>query len=363
MNKIFDTKTQTWRDQTADELGMFGGLFSEPLVYATYDSDGEHFDEFLQRNVKHRKGEWKTDAEGNYYTETLGDREVYGKEVVAYSDILTRENSWLNKIDFFDSDGKTKSKFGTVAKTVANVAPYIIPGFNAYYGAFTATMALAEVLPTFYKAAEGLITGDDAKRSALFKAASKQEGFMRKFNKSHSDEAKDSMLNFEQMGSLVGDVFGQLYQMRAAGSLAGVFKNSKKAEADIIKNIKTKNASKLAEYASQGKDAEAALAAMVKNSPEIKALQKRTSDLASAFAIGYMALTSSADVYEDALAGGYGRRAAAMAALASTVGQYGIMRYNPISDRLGTWMLDETTGFTKNVNKKALKEALRPLYE
>lgn len=360
MNKIFDTKTQTWKDKTAEELGIFGGLISEPLVYATWDEEGEHFDEFLQRNVHHKKGEYKTDSEGNYYCETLGDREVYGKEVVAYGDILTKENSWLNKIDFFDSDGKTKSTFGTAMKTIAGVAPYLIPGFNKFYGALTASIGLAEVIPTFYKAIEGLTTGDDAERSDLFKFASKQEGFMKKFNGSVSDKSKDSLFNLEQAGNLVVDIFGQLYQMRAAASVSQLFKDTHKKQTQLIEGIKKTHADDLAKLASG--EREAALSRILKNSKEFQELQKKSSDLASAFSLGYMALTSSADVYSDALQGGYGRRAAAIAALSSVVGQYGIMRHNPISDRLGTWMLDESVGFNVGVDRKALKEALRPLY-
>jgi len=39
-------------------------------------------------------------------------------------------------MDFFDSDGYEKSLGGVAMKTIASVLPYMIPGFNAYYGAF-----------------------------------------------------------------------------------------------------------------------------------------------------------------------------------------------------------------------------------
>jgi hypothetical protein len=39
------------------------------LVYATYDEDT--VDEFGQL---HRKGAWKTDADGRYYAETIGKK-------------------------------------------------------------------------------------------------------------------------------------------------------------------------------------------------------------------------------------------------------------------------------------------------
>jgi len=36
----------------------------------------------------------------------------------------------MNTVDFFDSDGREKSIAGTTFKTVAAIAPYLIPGVN-----------------------------------------------------------------------------------------------------------------------------------------------------------------------------------------------------------------------------------------
>jgi len=130
------------------------------FVYATWDEDGTHFDKSLGRTVEHKKGEWKTDDDGMFYTETAGNRELYGKEFVAYSDVLTKEGSWANKIDFFDSDDKHKSKFGTVAKTVAAIAPFMFPVAREIWGGVTAAIGLATVLPTFGKMMEGIAIGD-----------------------------------------------------------------------------------------------------------------------------------------------------------------------------------------------------------
>jgi len=72
-----------------------------------------------------------------------------------------------------------------------------------------------------------------------------------------------------------------------------------------------------------------------------------------------MALTSTADVYEDALAGGYDRRTAAMAGVAATIGQYAIMMNN----RMGDWFLEGVTGYSNNANKALIRKALRPYYD
>jgi hypothetical protein len=56
---------------------------------ATYDKD--EFDE--NGRLLHQKGDLKLDWKGDPYTELLGDREVYGKEVVTVSDTLTKEGT------------------------------------------------------------------------------------------------------------------------------------------------------------------------------------------------------------------------------------------------------------------------------
>jgi hypothetical protein len=93
--------------------------------------------------------------------ELLGDKEGYNRDIVKYSDILTREDSFLNKIDPFDSDGLKKSIGGTIAKTALKIAPYFIPGVGPYLGYAIAAKELATVAPTLLKAVNGIITNDN----------------------------------------------------------------------------------------------------------------------------------------------------------------------------------------------------------
>jgi len=66
---------------------------------------------------------------GTYYYRTLKDGEnIYGKQVLHYSDILTNENSALNSIDFLDSDDIQKSLFGTFVKDASLIGAMFIPG-------------------------------------------------------------------------------------------------------------------------------------------------------------------------------------------------------------------------------------------
>jgi hypothetical protein len=49
---------------------------------------------------------------------------------------------------------------GTTFKLATEIAPLLIPGFNVYYGGMKMALGLAKVLPTFYKAIEGVIAGE-----------------------------------------------------------------------------------------------------------------------------------------------------------------------------------------------------------
>ena len=364
-NKIWDSANNKWMDKTPDDLGIFGSIFSEPLVYAQWEEDGEHLDKFTGRNIFHKKGEYKTDDYGKYYTETLNGREVYGKQVVAATDTLTKEGTWLNKIDYFDSDGLEKSAWGTTFKIATQVVPYLIPGVNEVWGGITAAYGLASVLPTFYKAIDGIFSGNEEtyEQNSLWKAATNTENWFSKFNNSFSDEAQSGLLNYEQLGTLVGDIFSQIYQQRAMASISKYLKANdlSSVEKEMVDKLRKKYTMDMMEGTAKGlvKDPIKFYQEMVALSPELKVISERQSKLAKSLSLGYMALTSTADVYGDAIQGGYDRRTAGAAALTAAASQYGVMMNNS----LGDWFLDKTTGYNEKINRSAIKKALRPYYD
>jgi hypothetical protein len=77
-----------------------------------------------------------------------------------------------------------------------------------------------------------------------------------------------------------------------------------------------------------------------------------------------MSLVQAGDVYNDTLNAGYSREVAGIATLMSTAAFFGIMNYNESLNGLGTWFLDKTTGYdreilrapTAKLAKKATKE-------
>lgn len=363
--KVFDTKENKWLDKSANELGLFDSFFGDTLVYAQWDEDGYEIDPISKQKVAHKKGDWKFDNTGSLYVETLGDREVYGKQIVNPLDIMTTEGSAINKIDFFDSDGKTKSVTGTTMKLATEIAPYLIPGFNIYYGGVHAAMGLASVLPTFYKAGEGLFLGDNADgvETPMWKAMNSFEGYMAKFKgRSVSDEAQQSMFKYEQLGGMVSDVFSQIYEQRAMASLSKLFYKSQDVEK--LKQLKdiTDNAMKEAIIAGKitdkGQAMDIATRAFQK-AVDVSGEGMKRSLLAQRLNLGYMALTQSSDVYSDALSAGYDRRTAGFTALLAASGQYWLMNNN----NLGNWILDKSVGYSEHESKAAIRKITNGLLQ
>ena len=68
----------------------------------------------------------------------------------------------MNKFDFLDSDGLTKSVGGTLMKTAATLTPFLIPGANTVVGALGVLYGLASIAPTLGKAINGIITNDNS---------------------------------------------------------------------------------------------------------------------------------------------------------------------------------------------------------
>lgn len=362
--KIFDVEQNKWLDKSANDLGLLGSWFTDTLVYAQWDEDGEAFDPFTGRVKKHKKGDWKFNEDGNLYIETLGSREIFGKQIVNPTDLITTEGSWFNKMDFFDSDGRDKSVVGTTMKLTAEIAPFLIPGFNVYYGGAKMAMGLAYVLPTFYKAGEALFLGESEKgnETELWKAMNRTQGFLSKYNTdSKSDAAQGSMFNYEQLGGMVTDVFSQIYEQRAAAKLSTLFYKSN--EADHLAQLSNKAQKVLNDVAVSDQ-----LSGVMRTKEQYEKIAKvaydklgsvskidsKRSKLAKSLSLGYMAMTQSADVYGEAIESGYDARTAGFAALLAASGQYALMSNN----QMGEWFLDKTTGYTANVSKAGIRKVV-----
>ena len=223
--KVVDFETGETLDWTPDDkTGLIDALFRPTLVLASYDED-EYDDKGA---LLHKRGDLKYNSDGLPYYETLGNRSISGKQVLAYSDSLTREDSWLNKYDFFDSDGMDKSLIGTVVKTAFTTIPYLIPGVGEVIGSVTALVALNRVLPVLGKAIASMAGQGD---SEFVKQMNSYEGLFAKFDPSVSDNSQEHLVSFENLGNLISSVSGQLFQQRVVGSIPMLLNKS----GDIVK--------------------------------------------------------------------------------------------------------------------------------
>lgn len=268
-------------------------------------------------------------------------------------------------MDFFDSDGLTKSAWGTSFKLLATIAPYMIPYVNVYYGGLTAAYGLASVMPTFAKMLEGLAVDEE---TDFTRKMSTWENYFHAFDESYADDAKESNWGYAKMASMVGDIFGQLYQMRAMSSIALLRGNAiKKEQQQLFGKFLEDYGESYARAAANPKSGlKPGIEGMAQwfykqaeNMPDIKKILDSQTKLSKAFSLGYMAMTSSADVYSDALAGGYDRHMAGLAALTATAGQYLLMMNNSMGD----WFLDATVGYKENVSKSLMKNIMKENYD
>ena len=71
-NRIWDTEKGKWLDYTPEDQNIFKKMFGQTLKYAKYQYDGEQVNPVTGEIGYHKKGEWITDENGNYFTATLG---------------------------------------------------------------------------------------------------------------------------------------------------------------------------------------------------------------------------------------------------------------------------------------------------
>lgn len=347
-NKVWDSENKKWLDHSAEDQGFLKKAFGETLVYAKYDKDGMQVNPVTGEEGYHKKGEWITDENGNYFTETLGNRQLLDKQVVQLSDILTKEGSTLNKFDFWDSDGYDKSVAGIAAKTVAHILPYLTP-IRGYYGAFTMAMQIAATMPVLYKSLESIALGEN--QSGLTPTMTSMENWFAKWNGSKSRKGQEGFWNLENVGELIADTFGQMYQQRAAAAFAP--KVLSKFDSDIAKAAKYQN------LMQAGKVEEALALGDVADSI------KKLNNISSGLVFTYTGLTQGAEMYNESLNAGYDRRTAGLVSLATMGSLFGIMKFNEGKNGLGTWFLDRTTGYSQDIDRgivaKAAKEELNIL--
>ena len=205
--KIWDTEKKKFKDYSSNDKALSNGLFdwldqvfSDPLVMAQWEEDGELVDPITGMIKKHVKGDYKLNDKGTYYYETLNNRNPIGKEVLSVFDTLTVDGEGLNKYDFFDSDDVQKSITGVIAKNVATLLPIFTP-IGTAYSALLVAKEFSKALPMLYGWATAL--GDSQEQP---KWINNVAAYGAKMTGGTSQYAKENTFSFENFGNLIADV-------------------------------------------------------------------------------------------------------------------------------------------------------------
>lgn len=376
-SRIWDTERGEWSTDTVNDRALFSNpgkwlstVFGDPLVYATYDSDGEHYDTFTGQMMPHKKGEYKLNKYGLPYTETLDGRSLVNKEVVSGFDLLTVDGKGANKYDFFDSDGLNKSVTGTIMKSAAAIAPMFMGPYVApIYSGLLVGRELMKTLPMLY----GLTTAwfdMPAENETLNKLA----GIGQALTTGTSDAGKSSMLNLEVLSNMMTDIALQWGQQKAIATSIGKLRGGKELVNDAYKKAGTEYAvsrAALEQQASRGTITREALeryvgdaskwqesaigrAAIQKYMKDVQPIVDRTRRLGADASLVYMALVSNTDVYQSMLEAGASRKEAATVALGSTIGMFSVDRFLGLGE---LFFDDLTADYERQLRRTLTKEA------
>ena len=290
-----------------DKGGLLKGMFRDPLVLATYDEDTPEYDDDGNLLAIHKKGEYKLNEWGAPYYEKLGDRDAYGKEMLHYTDTFTKEGTVLNKFDFYDSDGKRKSVFGTAMRTASQILPMFLPPVVGYtWGALNAAKGIGQSMAALGKGIDSIITGEDD--NEFGRALTKMENWLARFDNSKSDYGNEHMwASAETYGDLIGSTTKQLFEQRL---IANIPKQLKFLGTDIQRSKMGQN-----------------------------------------MAIAYMAATSAKESYQAGIEAGLGDRQAGLLLLANTAAMWKLM-----DSDYGRSTLFKGSWFDDDITKKTAKE-------
>ena len=365
-----DWSVAVWDDSPNE---TFFSNFFTPLVLAQYDSDGTHIDPITGQRVEHTKGSLKLNQKGNYYYEYLDGRDIYGRQLLNKTDIITQDGSWLNQFDFFDCDDINQKSFvGTVMRNLALVGTMYIPGIGPWITLLGMIPQLATMTATLGK----MIVGSDSPNlSAL-------EGWGKSLDKFSSSTlyAQEHPWCLENLVNLMGMVAGQLQEQRIFFEyIPAIFNggknmyNEETSKAVLAKfaeeegAIFSKQAKNLADLAAKGKVSmqEMQQLSHIKNilndnsvfktyietaaQARMTAYMKNYNKIGSILSKGYMTMLTVQDTYGEAKLAG----ASDLEAVALTLG-YAAGEAWILNTGIGEWILPELR-YEREFNKQVIR--------
>ena len=346
---IWDTKNNEFKDYSSNDKALSNGLFdwlgqvfSDPLVMAQWEEDGEHIDPITGLITKHNKGDYKLNDKGTYYYETLGDRSPIGKEVLSVFDTLTVDGEGINKYDFFDSDDIQKSVAGVIAKNVTALLPLFTPAGTAYSAVMIAK-EFSKALPMLYGIATML---SDSNESPVW--VNNVAAWGTKMSGGTSQYAKENTFSFENFGNLIADVALQWGQQKAIAQGISKLRGTQTYIDDALKNAKSLYETKAKTL---GHSDELWQVCQNKFIPQAQKLATQASQLGRDASLAYMAIVSNSDLYNEMRGMGLTNAEAAAIALGSTLGMFGLNKYTG----LGEVFFDDATDDAVKLARKAVK--------
>lgn len=231
--QVYNIETGQWSDSPNES---FFDNFFNTLVLATYEED--IFDEKTGEKI-HSKGQYKLNENGLPYYETLGGRDVYGKQVLNKMNIITTDGSVANKFDFLDSDDiDQRSIAGSIIKNAALVAPMFLPG---YAGAIIKGLSVATQFMGMMTALGKVFVGENETLNNI-------QGWAKSISRSSQTEyAAENTWCMENFLNLIGDTAGQLAEQRWIFKNVPYLLNPSKAKVLTKKGYESLKAEKLAE--------------------------------------------------------------------------------------------------------------------
>ena len=209
-HKVYNSATGEW--EASPEDSFFDNLFHVRAL-AQYDEDvddnGKKRGEagFDENKIEHAAGELKINPDtGTYYYEDIDGQNIHNKQLLHLSDVITREGSYLNSIDFFDSDDIHKSPIGSFVKNAALVGSMFIPYVGPWITGATIVQQAASMGATLGK----IFTGSDNKAFNFIQGAAEQSDPFR----TRSEYSQQNMWTMENLFGMIGDTVAQLKQQR-----------------------------------------------------------------------------------------------------------------------------------------------------
>lgn len=382
--KIYDSKNGEFKDESVNDRAFgnnafkwLGDLFSEPLVIAQWDEDGEHIDPLTGETKTHKKGDYKYNDDGTFYYETLNGRDVYGKQVLNRMNTLTVDGSVANRYDFFDSDDLGQKSFiGSTLKNLALVGSMFLPVVGKPIIAAsiaTQSVGLLGALGKMFLGSEN-------------ETINNLHGWAKTVNRQSSSEyASQNTWCWENMINMIGDTVGQLAEQRflfthvpallkgTKGIKAsrntktyeqlvkeGAEKIEKQTKSSLDEAIKAIKANSRDDYMAQVTELgqQWKTAAHLKSAAALEKYMKDYRELGSIMSKAYMTGITVQDTYGEAKANG----ASDLEAFALTLG-YAAGEAWILNTGLGEWIMPELQGeklkYRAVIN--ALKNEVKPL--